>query len=1172
MQIFDSNDNIILDISVDDNSYRMRAIKGDHNLILHYSLPEHLELPVGAYCIFQEETYTLMRPENLKMKHSRFYDYTVTFSSEQEKSKIWKFRNPVDGRLKFPLTAKPKEHLQMFVDNMNRRDTGWTVGDCIEDVEKLITYDHDFCWDALNKQAAEFDTEFEILGKRVSLKKVEYNKDNPLPLAYGKGNGFKPGIGRSNTSEALPVEILYVQGGDTNIDRSKYPSDEKLRAISNGCLLLPVGQTIAFDGEHFEGEDGFNQDTARHYQVDDLGLSIRNIDKELTSLAEDSLDRSDDYPKRIGIISRVDLVDKDKNFYDFIDNSIPDGLNYENYLIGDEAMTVIFQSGELAGREFDVKYYHSSKTTNGKTKDGRRFEIVPQEIDGIMMPGDSFVPQAGDTYAIFHVMLPDAYIRNDEDKSGASWDMFRAAARYLFENEDKKFSFTGELDSIWAKKNWDNIGGRICLGGYVKFTHDQIAPEGVLTRIISVKDYINKPHNPKIELSNDTVGGTVSSTLKQLGSTEVVIEENHKAAIQYTKRRFRDAKETIDMIEGALADNFTQRINPIAVETMSLLVGDERLQFQFVEAPGKTVAIAHNVRYNETTKQLESPAGTIQHMTIGIKGISSSHKANEYHYWSIPSYKSAILTEGNLKYYLYIKAEKNYSGEAGKGEFLLDTNPHKLEEGSSYYFLVGILNSEYDGERSFVTLYGFSEVLPGRITTDRIVSADGESYFDMLNSALKLKDKLQYNTNGDEQLLLKGTLVQSQSGDTAPIGCYRGVYNPEFEYYEGDMVIYESSGKFSLYRRYKSSATKGKAPTDTSYWQVQASPGSDGSNGDFYEYRYSVNGSITSAPSLTEAMKKTREPSGWGATVPSVGELQYLWQIVAKISGTDNSLISSWSTPVRVSPKDGTPGENGSSPALVFRGVFKESERYYGTPYRVDCVKNGNQFFVARTDAPGGVNGFLGKDGSTGNGKYWNPFGASFEAVATYLLLAENANIANLIFKDGKLISQRGVLNGRESDDFMAEGFVPNVVIDGITGSLSYLGKSKQPFKSWNSLFTESFAAYSTTYIAAYNAGGAGTTILTKATEASSGLRFCISNYKYTNNNGETRESTGEVRLRFTKGEPSVMSNDYYPVWENGTQTDYISIPKGEMVEFVCYGTISVLWGMIIMDRIKIAQ
>ena len=216
MKIYDTNGKLVLDVTVDDNSYRNRAIMGDNTLTLHYSLAEHTEIPVGAYCEFQNERYTLMRPESLKMKHSRYFEYTVIMVAESTKAKMRKFRNTVDGRLRFPLTAKPQEHLQMFVDNMNKRDSGWEIGQCIDGVETLINYDHAYCYEALGQMASEFKTEFEINGKTVSLRKVENNKDNPLPLSYGRGKGFKPNVGRSNYGDNAPIEILYVQGGTDN--------------------------------------------------------------------------------------------------------------------------------------------------------------------------------------------------------------------------------------------------------------------------------------------------------------------------------------------------------------------------------------------------------------------------------------------------------------------------------------------------------------------------------------------------------------------------------------------------------------------------------------------------------------------------------------------------------------------------------------------------------------------------------------------------------------------------------------------------------------------------------------------------------------------------------------------------------------------------------------------
>ncbi len=737
----------ILNIQVDDSSYRYRAIKGDHNLTLYFSLAEHVEIPVGAYCVYENETYTLEKPESLTMKHSRYFEYTVVFDSPQAKAGKWKFRNPVDRRLKFPLTAKPIEHLQMFVDNMNQRDSGWTIGRCIDAPEKTISYNHAYCIDALSQMADEWETEYEFVGKQVSLWKVEYNRDNPLPLSYGKGNGFKPGIGRSNYEDSTPIEILYIQGGEQNIDASQYGSSE---------LLLPKSQTIRFDGEHFEGEQGFDSSKARTYQTDADGFSIRRADKPLSSQAEDSLDCSEIYPSRVGTISAVTVVDASKHFYDIVDSSIPASLNFEDCLIEGETLTIIPQTGMLAGKEFEAKYIHNAK----EGKAARRFEIVPQDIDGQTMPGGNYIPQVGDTYAVFHCMLPAAYICDNATKTGASWDMFRQGVKYLYDNEEQKFTFTGELDGIWAKKDWLNIGGMIKLGGFVQFSDERFQPEGVLVRIIGIKDYINNPHSPEIELSNSTVGRTVSSELRKIESNEVVMDTLHKEALQFTKRRYRDSMETIEMLGDALLDNFSNSINPIAVKTMAMLIGDKSLQFEFVNSMTNPSPVVHNVTYNQATKVLSVPAGIIQHYTLGIDTISSSHAADEYKFWSLPAFTTPTLTDGTKKYYLYAKVSKT----AKTGTFYISEQAIAMEGVAGYYhLLMGVLNSEYDGERSYVSLYGFTEVLPGQVITNKVASANGKNFMDFLNNAFRIgndKTYIDWNASVANVLSMKNATIQ----------------------------------------------------------------------------------------------------------------------------------------------------------------------------------------------------------------------------------------------------------------------------------------------------------------------------------------------------------------------------------------------------------------------------
>lgn len=694
--------NTTLDVQESDSSYRYRSLMSKPQLVLKFSLSEFVEIPVGAWCEYQGVKYKLGSPENIKKNGTRNIEYTLTLGTLEDNMSLYKMRNPVDKRLKWSMCAKPHELVEAIVWNLNQRDGAgvWKVGECLDAAEQTVEFNHTYVDAALQDVANKFETEWEINDYTISLHKVEYFKDDPLPLAYGKGNGFEPGVGRTTQSDELPIKRLYVQGGDRNIDRSKYGSAE---------LLLPKSQTLVYEG--------------RIYQSDAEGYSIERIDKVSDAVKEDSLDCSEIYPSRVGTVSAVECIDAGKNFYDIIDNSIPAELNFNDYVIEGETATIIFQKGMLAGddKQFEFKYNHSE----------RRFELVPQEIDGVTIPNETFSPAVGDTYAIFGIMLPDSYICNNTDKTGASWDMFREAARKLYENEDPKFTFTGTLQGLWAKKNWLRVGGRLKVGGYVLFTDEQFAPDGIPIRITGIKEFLTSPYAPVLEISNSVSGKSVSSQLREIGQNEVATDNSIRNAVSYTKRRFRDVRETMAMLEDSMLDNFTNSINPLTVQTMMMLVGDESLQFRFVASKTDLTAVGDGITYDNTAKQLHIPHGFIQHMTLGIGTISSSHADSEYKVWEMNEYLSPYLDNGAKKYYLYAKVSR--TDTTVKGDFLLSDRAIKMTDVAGYYhLLVGILNSEYDGERSYVSLYGFSEILPGRITTDKIVSSDGKTYFDLL--------------------------------------------------------------------------------------------------------------------------------------------------------------------------------------------------------------------------------------------------------------------------------------------------------------------------------------------------------------------------------------------------------------------------------------------------------
>ena len=701
-----------IDVLPTDESYRYRSIMGEHTLTLYFALPSYTDIPTGAWCEFANERYTLNQPAKIVKHNTRHFEYTLTMDSEGVNIKNYKFRNPNDKTLKFPFTASPRYHIQILVDCLNMIDSGWQVGNCIEASEKLVSYNHNNCLEALEMIAKAFETEYEIIGKTIHLHKVEYFKNNPLPLQYGKGKGFKTGVSR--TTEQSRITRLYVQGGDRNIDRSKYGNKE---------LLLPKSQEYVYEVVTFVS--------------DDKGLSIAVKNTQNNGFVnEQSLDLSHIYPKRKGTITEVFEVDHDKHFYDFTDTSIPQALNFSDLQIKGEKMLIYFESGMLSGREFEVqKYDHNQK----------RFQLVPKEEDGVTMPNDIFKPAIGDEYSVYNMQMPNAYICDDNTKTGASWEMMKEACKYLYENRTDMFTFTGDLDGIWAKKNWVNVGGRLKMGAYINFSDTEFQRTPVAIRIVGLKEYVNNPYSPQIELSNKVQGHSFVSEMRKLQNQEVYFGELNKRTQSLTKRSWRDAQETIKQIEAAFPE-YTKSIVPATVQTMMALIGNKSTQFDFVVSKTNPVKTPHTLYFDKNTKQINAGSGWLKHFTLGTTDINPNRDANSYKYWNIPAFVSGRLDDKAKTYYLYIKASKT----AEMGEFILSENKIDIEqEAGFYHFLYATVNSEYEGERGIAKLNGFTEITGGQIKTDKITSGNGEQYIHLFDDHIEIKANLKI-TDGNK--------------------------------------------------------------------------------------------------------------------------------------------------------------------------------------------------------------------------------------------------------------------------------------------------------------------------------------------------------------------------------------------------------------------------------------
>lgn len=935
MVIYSASGVPVIAIDVDDSSYRYREIMGDCKVYLEFALTMHVEILPGSFIRHQGEVYTLMTYQDVTIRHNRDFEYKATFEGPTARFRKYRVHNLVDGRLKFDYIAKPIDHLRLVVGNLCEREGAgaWEVGDCVDGKEVLVSYNHTRLDEAMNTIAEACGTEWEGAGGLLSLKKVEYNADEPLALAYGKNLGFKPGVGRLNYGEFGQIEKVYIQGSERNIVLKDYGS---------ATLLLPKGLTFFFDGAKLKytidgttyTEPGFDADKAVKMVTDANGFSVRLYDAPV-DCNEDSLDMTEIYPKRVGTVTDVryeyeggyytyaeliaaypNLTDEEwaKVQVDVFDNAIPAALDFAECLIAnDEPLTVIFQSGMLAGKEFNATFYKEPKTktvfdgsgnpSTVQVKAGNRFELVKASIDGYEMPGGAFRPNASsgqDEYIVVNVSMPEAYICNYPSFEGAEIDALRASAKHLYENKDAQFTFKGEVDGLFAKRNWTEVGPKLILGGCVSFSHPSVQPDALVTRIKAIKDYINNPYSPEVTLSNETVKGGLSSRLSEMEGATEHVNRRVDDSVRYTRRSWRDAKESQEMLVRMALEEFTGTISPIAVNTMQMLVGSENLQYSFITSLTDMTPVAHNLSF-DTYGRIVCPAAYIMHHTKGIDTVQADRPVTDYMRWSLTA-RALAFTDETKPYYLYIKTNRLNAAGTGTGEFIISEDPIAIEEVSGYWhFLYATIGAVVDGERSVVTYNGFTEITPGRITAYKIQSPDGNSLvIDALNSFFKMQKGNKFfkvdMTNGHDDIIFSGVMTQNKGGDSSPVTCHRGAYDATKKYYYGDEVSHNGSSWWHKGTEDTGPGTTAgvvEPGTNSAVWEQTVSKGTSGQG----NYKSIVFKRSTTQPDTpTGGSYDNPVPSGWSDGIPS-GDYA-LW-MSTRIFTSDSRAPqqSAWTTP-----------------------------------------------------------------------------------------------------------------------------------------------------------------------------------------------------------------------------------------------------------------------------------
>lgn len=946
------------------------TLNGDDTVDITVKSPYPQKYDIGDKITIFGRDYTLNRLPRPKKTGAFAFEYTLQFEGVQYDLlrasydvTIDTTNNQLQDVQGDSLTGDLRRFLTVLAANANRVFPGkWSLGECPDTASDVtLTFgESDNCLSVLQSILGKFDESYffdiEISGGRYIINIKTKSNILPFTLEFGKGNGLYM-LSRDNVSSANIITRLKVYGSTSNIT-NKYRADRLcLPGKSKGQSYIEKPEAVAKYGI-FEGR--------KHFE---------NIKPTFTG-----------HVQSVG-----------ESGVEFIDTSISFDLNAKEadgvttrYLIDGVNAKIHFNSGNLAGYEFDiVKYDHATHKVTLRRFTDDRGDVFPSETSLAFKIG------VGNEYKILNIALPP------ELEAKAEAELEEAGNKYYDQNSQPKVQYSLSVTRAFIEKHFATDAGIVNVfipGNYVPIKDPDIGVDKSV-RIKSITRNILNPYEYSLTISDTVTTSVTNRVISDIIDIDKIIEINNLNDHARARANWRSSREVLDMVFDPEGDYYTDKIKPNSIDTLALSVGAKSMQFALSNTIFKP-------NYGGDVNVMKWQGGVLTHYTISEESARS---------WNIQD-GEITFNESSRPYYIYAKCSKS----SEQGQFVITEKQYKVEqEPDCYYFWVGVVNS-VDADikaRTLSLLYGFTTINGRYIKTGRIESSgNGQSFFDLDSNQFVLGDCLSFNKDNDKRLLLKGTFVQSTSGDESPLPCYRGVWNASIVYFTGDTVIYAIDGKYSLYQCVKQ--CKNITPNNhADYWVCQASAGSDGKDGAPGDNGVGIKSIKEYYLATSASSGVTRNTSGWTTSVQTINSTKkYLWNYEC-VTFIDNTFH--YTDPVIIGVY-GDKGDSGKSPAMVFRGDYNSNKIYYGNEHRLDCVKYNGAYYIARIDA-----GTFTNVAPTNTSK-WNPFGASFESVATELLLAENANIANLIFRNQRLESS-ATSNG-----------VPNFFIDGFNNIASF--------------------------------------------------------------------------------------------------------------------------------------
>lgn len=223
LKIYDKANNLRLTASPNTSSSVTEEIGGECSVSASFTHTEYVPLDVDDYIELESVRYKVKSRYRPKQKNTQTYEYSVKFYAPIHDAEDTLMLFQEGGTTsEFSYDGGPREHLQLWIDNMNRRAGGnlWSIGTVITADNKTIDYRNVKCWDAAfgsNGIAATFGTEMWADGYAINLCKAERGEMVELGYLQGLTN-----LAQEDNGEVKFFTRLFPLGSTRNINATKY--------------------------------------------------------------------------------------------------------------------------------------------------------------------------------------------------------------------------------------------------------------------------------------------------------------------------------------------------------------------------------------------------------------------------------------------------------------------------------------------------------------------------------------------------------------------------------------------------------------------------------------------------------------------------------------------------------------------------------------------------------------------------------------------------------------------------------------------------------------------------------------------------------------------------------------------------------------------------------------